>query len=54
MERVLTHSAKRCGRCLSLDTRKSRRRSGLEYLLGLFAINPYRCRACGKRFLRFL
>ena len=47
----LSMSAMGCPRCGSGDARRSRRR-GLERLLSLFGIWPYRCSACGERFHR--
>jgi predicted Zn-ribbon and HTH transcriptional regulator len=42
-----------CPKCDSDRTHRSHRRSRFEQLVSRVAIYPYRCRACGHRFLKF-
>jgi len=39
-----------CPVCHSSDSRRSRRRSVLDYLFGFVGILPWRCASCGARF----
>jgi len=41
----------RCPRCTSEDTRRSPRR-GIERMLSLVGLYPFRCERCGARFRR--
>jgi hypothetical protein len=51
--KTLTSRGKICPHCRSHDTRRSRRKL-LEFFLMIFLMWPYRCRACGTRFWRFV
>jgi hypothetical protein len=42
---------KRCPRCSSDETRRSARR-GIERVLSLVGVYPFRCERCAARFLR--
>src|SRR5262249_6188597 len=39
-----------CPSCRSLKTRRSRRRSALDYLLSVTGVLPWRCEECEARF----
>ena len=42
-----------CPKCRADQAHRSHRRGLVEQLASLFAVYPYRCRACENRFLRF-
>ena len=41
-----------CPKCNWTCARRSRRRNGLDWLLALFLLRPFRCRSCQRRYYR--
>jgi hypothetical protein len=47
---VVENSRKYCPHCGNRDFRPSQSTAATDLLAKLFRFNPFRCRACGKRF----
>jgi len=41
-----------CPRCHWKCAQRSKRRTGLDSILGLFLLRPFRCRSCRRRYYR--
>jgi hypothetical protein len=53
--RVIVPSAERrmaCPKCHWQCAQLSKRRTGLDSVLGLFLLRPFRCRSCRRRYYR--
>jgi hypothetical protein len=49
-DQIVTPSRPFCPKCGSTDIRGSQSHRAMDILLRSFALHPYRCRSCRKRF----
>ena len=51
IQRVFHGGELRCPRCSGIEIHRSRR-TGADWILGIFLVSPYRCYTCFQRFYR--